>query len=263
MVTVTINGQEIQAPEDATVLEVARDNGIYIPTLCYHEALGRSGVCRLCIVEVSGSIRPSLRISCAQPVQEGLVVETESERVQNNRRMLFELLLARSPNAQNLREMAARYGVYESRFYAGESEDRCVRCGRCVRTCRDRIGVYALCFAHRGYDRKVTSEFEELSRYCIGCGACTQVCPTGEIRMRDDGGIRTVFTHDVVIGKHELERCRSCGKFYAPKKFIEYVRRNSDLAMGIDAERGYCAECARLEYARQLAPELQQTEKRD
>jgi len=176
---------------------------------------------------------------------EGLIVETHSERVVKNRQFLFELLLARSPDSKELIDLAARHGIYESRFYAGDNDDNCVRCGRCVRVCRERIAAYALCFAHRGYERKVTTDFEVLSEYCIGCGTCTQVCPTGAIWMKDEGDERTIYTRDVVISKLKLEKCALCGTPYATQKFLDFVKENSDKAMGHDINRDICPDCAR------------------
>lgn len=252
MVQLTINDKEIEAPKRSTILEVARKHGIDIPTLCYHEALGPYGVCRLCVVEVSGSLPRSIRISCAQNVQEGLIVDTESPTVQKNRQFLLELLMARSPDSRELIDLAAKYGVIESRFYTGDTDDNCVRCGRCVRVCREKIGAYALCLAHRGYDRKVTTDFERLSEYCIGCGSCTQICPTGAIWMKDADGQRTIFTRNVVVGKFELETCEMCGVPYATRKYLDYVKKNSDDAVGVDVIRGLCSGCARKSSAAKL-----------
>ncbi len=256
MIHMTLNNKEIEAPKDLSILEVARKHGIDIPTLCYHEALGVYGVCRLCVVEVSGPFPRSIRISCAQNVQEGMIVDTDSESVQKNRRFLFELLLARSPDSKELIELAAKYNVYESRFYTGDTDDNCVRCGRCVRVCRDRIGAYALCFAHRGFDRKITTDFERLSEYCIGCGSCTQVCPTGAIWMKDEGDKRTIYTKDVMVAEFALETCGACGKPYAPGKYLDFVRQHSDQAMGVDVIRDLCSDCARKAGAKQLVGQI-------
>jgi len=256
MVQVTLNNKEIEVPEGLTILEVARKQGIDIPTLCYHEALGPYGVCRLCIVEVGGVLRKGIRISCIQNVMDGLVVNTESERVLRNRRFLFELLLARSPDAKELIDLAAKHGVFESRFYEGDSDDNCVRCGLCVRVCRDKIGAFALCFAHRGYDRRVTTDFESLSEYCIGCGTCAQICPTGAIRMKDEGEERIIYTKNGVIGRFELETCNLCGVPYAPRKYLDFVKRNSDESMAVDVVRDLCPTCARRTGAINLVSQM-------
>jgi bidirectional [NiFe] hydrogenase diaphorase subunit len=253
---ILLNDKEIEVPQEATILQVARQQGIDIPTLCYLEALEPYGVCRLCVVEVGGSLPPSIRISCAQYVQEGLTVRTDSEKVSKNRKLIFEMLLARSPDSRALIDLAASYGVFESRFYTGDTDDKCVRCGRCVRVCRDRIGAYALCFAHRGYERKVTTDFERLSTYCIGCGSCTQVCPTGAIWMVDEEDERTIYTRDVVIAKFTLVKCELCGAPYAPQKYLDFVRRNSDEAMKLDVIRDFCPSCSRAARAEQLVGEM-------
>ncbi len=245
MIQLIIDQKEIESPRESTILEVARKHGIDIPTLCYHEALEPFGVCRLCIVEVAGSLRRGLRISCVQNVMAGLIVDTQSESVKKNRQLIFELLLARSPDSNKLVDLAARYGVYESRFYSGDTNDNCVRCGLCVRVCRDKIGAFALCFAHRGHDRKVSTDFEALSEYCIGCGTCAQICPTDAIQIKDEGDERTIYTRDVVVGKFKLETCRGCGIPYAPQKYLDFVARNSDQAMGVNVIRDFCPMCAR------------------
>jgi bidirectional [NiFe] hydrogenase diaphorase subunit len=251
-VKMILDGREVEAPRGSTVLEVARREGIDIPTLCYLEALEPYGVCRLCLVEVSGSLPRSLRISCAQQVQEGLVVETDTEKVVKNRRVLFELLLARSPDSNTLIDLAARYGVTETRFSVGETEDNCVRCGRCVRACRDLIGAYALCFAERGYDRRVTTDFERHSEYCIGCGTCAQVCPTGVTWMKDAGDERSIGVGNTVVALFKLRKCSLCGTPYAPQKYLDFVQKNSDPGIGVDMERDLCPVCARKTRAEQM-----------
>ena len=95
MVTLTINGQTVQAPKNATILEAARSAGIYIPTLCYHPELAPEGACRLCVVEASGA--RSLVASCVYPVAEGMVVKTNTPKVRAARKMVVELLLANHP----------------------------------------------------------------------------------------------------------------------------------------------------------------------
>ena len=114
------------------------------------------------------------------------MVETETERILKNRRLIVEMLLGRSPYSKELLDLAAKCGVVTSRFLTGEN-DECVRCGRCVRVCRDKIGAHALCWVNRGNERKITTDFERLSEYCIDCGSCAQVCPTGAIKIEDRG----------------------------------------------------------------------------
>lgn len=242
MVNLTINGKKIKAPADVSVLEAARQEGVYIPTLCHHKALEPEGTCRLCIAQFSGSIRNSIRVSCIQEVKEGLIVETETDRINNSRRLILELLLGRAPEAKALIDLAARYGVTKTRFATGESND-CVLCGRCVRVCRDKIGMHALCFVNRGPARKITTDFERLSEYCIGCGACAQVCPTGAIRIEDKGDQRKIFTWEQVTARFKLEQCEHCGKPFAPKRYLDLINKKAYNPKGLEFIDYICPEC--------------------
>jgi NADH dehydrogenase/NADH:ubiquinone oxidoreductase subunit G len=244
LIHLTINGKDVEAPAGMTVLEAATQAGIYIPTLCHHEALEPEGTCRLCIVEVSGSLRPGIRVSCIQEVKEGLVIETETERIKKNRRLIIELLLGRSPYSKELLDLATKCGGMTSRFHTGENDD-CVRCGRCVRVCRDKIGVYALCWVNRGYKRKITTDFERLSEYCIGCGACAQVCPTGAIKIEDRGNERKIYTWGQVIARFKLEPCTQCGRPLAPKKYLERISEKAYKPKGLELVDAVCPECVK------------------
>jgi len=242
MVNLTIDGKKIQAPPGTTVLQAARKEGIFIPTLCEYPALEPEGTCRLCIVEVSGTLRHGVRVSCIQEVKEGLVVETDTERLNHSRRLIIELLLGRSPDVRILKDLAQRYGVTQNRFATGENND-CILCGRCVRVCRDEIGAYALCFVNRGPDRRLTTDFERLSEYCIGCGSCANVCPTGAIRVEDKGDQRKIFTWGQVLARFKLERCEHCGTPFAPKKYLELVNKRAYQPKGLELVEYVCPEC--------------------
>ena len=142
MATITLNGKPQEVPNSLMVLEAARQAGIEVPTLCHHEALGPYGACRLCVVEAEGpALRRCLTTACTLPVADKLSVETDSPAVQRARKMVLELLLGRSPDSRPLRALAERYGVVGSRFGSGRDGDTCVRCGLCVRACRDKIGT--------------------------------------------------------------------------------------------------------------------------
>jgi bidirectional [NiFe] hydrogenase diaphorase subunit len=243
-INLKIDGKDVQAPAGMTVLEAARQEGIFIPTLCHHEALEPEGTCRLCVVEVSGSLRHGIRTSCIQEVKEGLVVETNTEGLRKNRQILLELLLGRSPYSRSLLDLAAKCGVMTSRFLTGEDND-CVRCGRCVRVCRDRIGAYALCWVNRGAKRKIATDFERLSEYCIGCGACAHVCPTGAIRLEDRGNERKIFTWGQMVAHFRLEPCKKCGKPMAPKKYLEHISEKAYKPKGLELVDAVCPECTK------------------
>lgn len=184
MINFTINGKELQVEEGTTVLEAALEAGISIPTLCYHEELTPYGACRLCLVEIVGGARPGVQTSCLYKVTEGLEVKTETERVQKARKIVFELLLARCPQSEVVRNLAAEYGITETRIRRKQTEN-CILCGLCVRVCAQVTGRHAVSFSDRGARRKVKTPFDKVSEKCIGCGACAYLCPTATIKVEE------------------------------------------------------------------------------
>lgn len=189
MVTLTIDDQEVQVEEGKTVLEVAGQLGIEIPTLCYHEGLTPYTACRLCLVEVTDRGGRKLTASCGYPVEEGMVVRTNTPEVLEARRMIVELLLARCPGVERLRELADQLGVAKPRFEADDEKEECILCGLCARVCDEVVGASAINFLNRGPDRIVTTPFGMPSEACIACGACAQVCPTAAIKLEGEGRI--------------------------------------------------------------------------
>ncbi len=217
VVKLSINDQEVQAEEGTTLLEAARERGIEIPTLCYNEELSSYGACRLCLVEIFRGNRSRLVTSCIYSVGEGLVVKTDTERVKRTRKMVAELLLARSPNSEKIQQVARDLGVERSRFPLEDND--CILCGMCVRTCREVVGVEALGFSSRGSKREVATPFSEPSQVCIGCGACAYICPTGYIKMKDEDGIRRIWDREF-----KLRRCRLCRGYFAPEFQLKYIQ---------------------------------------
>jgi heterodisulfide reductase subunit A len=166
----------VEAEPGTTILEAATVEGIKIPTLCYHKALLPDGACRLCLVEVGG--RPRLAASCAHPVQEGIEVKTDSPRVLRARRLVSELLFLRCPEVPRVREMAREFGAdLDGLGRFTPDDERCILCGLCVRMCKERMGVNAIDFMHRGSKRTVSPPFDRRSSVCLACGACASVCP--------------------------------------------------------------------------------------
>lgn len=224
MVTLTIDGQEIQAKEGATILEVAREKGIEIPTLCYHESVSSVGACRLCMVEIARDGRTRLVASCLYPVEDGLMVKSNSQRVTNIRKTAMELLLARCPNSTPIQDLARSMGVETTEFDL-EDED-CILCGLCVRVCQEIAGVSAISLVSRGTQRKVAPPFEEASEVCVGCGSCAHVCPTGTIKIEDIGDTRIIHNWKA---EFKLKQCKVCGSHFAPEAQLEYLGRILDL----------------------------------
>ncbi len=179
MITLTINGVKIQAEAGASVLGIARANGVWIPSLCHHDSLTDYGACRLCLVETVGrGGRRKVTTSCTLPAADGLEVVTESERLARLRRTVMELILAGCPQSKPILELAEKLGVKPGRLEPNAASD-CILCGQCIRACREISKAEAISFGQRGVERKVTTPFGEVSPRCILCGACVFVCPTG------------------------------------------------------------------------------------
>ncbi|MFC2066155.1 2Fe-2S iron-sulfur cluster-binding protein [Chloroflexota bacterium] len=228
MVTLSINGREVQAEGEATILEVARGNNIYVPTLCENEAVASYGACRLCLVEITTvGGRERLVASCLYPVEAGLVVRTDSERITGIRRMIIEMLLARCPDSEVIQDMAKRLGVEEARFKLQDGNNKCILCALCARVCNEVVGVSAISLANRGVERELTTPFDEdFSEACIGCGSCAYICPTHTITMEDIGGKRLVkWPHNQM--EFKLKKCKVCGNYWAPEKQVEHVAKTS------------------------------------
>ncbi|MGD8435613.1 MAG: 2Fe-2S iron-sulfur cluster-binding protein, partial [Syntrophobacterales bacterium] len=157
MITFTLNGKEVQAEEGATILQVAEQNNIHIPTLCNHKALEPAGLCRICTVRVSEGKWSRFVTACNYPVWRGMEVETDSEEVIHHRKIIVELLLARCPNNDFVKDLAAQYGIDKPRFEL--DDDDCILCGLCTRMC-ERIGARAIDFSGRGTEMEVATPFD-------------------------------------------------------------------------------------------------------
>ncbi|HOK77584.1 MAG TPA: bidirectional hydrogenase complex protein HoxU [Verrucomicrobiota bacterium] len=206
--TLTIDGQLVSAEEGQTVLDAARDAGIYIPTLCHLNGIQDIGACRLCLVEITGS--PKLLPACVTKVQEGMEVQTSSDRLRRYRRMILELLLAErnhvcsvcvSNGHCELQTLAAEHGIDHVRFeylsprlevdlshrLFGMDHNRCILCTRCVRACWHVEGAGTKNVAGRGIQSRIISDLNQpwgQSETCTACGKCVAACPTGALFNR-------------------------------------------------------------------------------
>jgi NADH-quinone oxidoreductase subunit G/NADP-reducing hydrogenase subunit HndD len=206
-ITLTINNKRVEAEPGMTVLEVARQANIYIPTLCYHRDLMPEGHCRVCLVDIKG--QRTLQPACAFPVAAGMEVNTHSHAVRDARRLVVELLLSNHPNecltctrsrSCELQGLAKEMGIRETRFEGDRTIDevddssfivrdneKCVLCRRCVRVCQGVQSVGALSAGERGWETVIGPAFgRDMSDVvCVNCGQCINYCPTGALRERD------------------------------------------------------------------------------
>jgi bidirectional [NiFe] hydrogenase diaphorase subunit len=203
--TLKIDGNDVSARADQTVLEAAKEAGINIPTLCHLDGLSEVGACRLCLVEIVGSSR--LFPACVTRVEEGMEVTTQSERLAKYRRAILELLFAErnhicsvcvSNGSCELQNLAQEQGLTHIRFeyrnpklFVDASHERftmdhnrCILCTRCVRVCAEIEGARTWGVMGRGVDSRVITDLDEpwgSSTSCTNCGKCVQVCPTGAL----------------------------------------------------------------------------------
>ncbi len=209
LVEVAIDGQEVTVPMGTTILEAAKQIGVKIPTLCYHDDLCVAGVCRICVVEIEG--QRTLQAACAYPITAPITIHTHTRKVRQSRRRILDLLLSkhygecyacfRNGNCE-LQSLADEYGVDFFRFghpaapmheidsssYSVLRDmNKCILCRRCVRTCIDLQEVGVLETVHRG-DKTTVSTFMDkplAEVICINCGQCINRCPTGALGAND------------------------------------------------------------------------------
>ncbi|MDV3425863.1 MAG: [FeFe] hydrogenase, group A [Bacillota bacterium] len=212
MVNLIINNKKIIAEEGTTILEAAKKNNILIPTLCYLEGVNQIGSCRICVVEVEGTA--NLQASCITPVREGMKVLTNSKKVRNARKVLYELMLSDHPKEclqcsrnQNceFQKLGELIQIDESRFEGEKSKcsvdisspaivrdtSKCILCRRCVAVCNEVQGVGILNSQFRGFGSSI-SPGEDLplgSSSCTYCGQCTAVCPVDALKEKDSAKI--------------------------------------------------------------------------
>ena len=179
-ISLQIDGKDVTAQEDVTLLDAARSVGISIPTVCHHEKLKPFGTCRLCMVEVEAGGRTNLVAACMYPVSKDLVVRTRSEQIDKIRKVLTEQLLAYAPESEVLKELAGEYGADKDRF--AQEPSFCILCGLCVRYCDEIKQKNAVGFVDRGPTREISFIPEVAARECWDCKECFPLCPTSALQ---------------------------------------------------------------------------------
>jgi NADH dehydrogenase/NADH:ubiquinone oxidoreductase subunit G len=179
-ISLTIDGRDVAATEDMTVLSAAQSAGLSIPTVCHHEKLQPFGGCRLCTVETEVGGRTNLVAACIYPVQKDLVVRTRSERIDKIRKVLTEQLLAYAPESEVLQDLARDYHADKDRF--AREPSFCILCGLCVRYCAEIKEKHAVGFIDRGPTREISFIPEIAQRECWDCKECFPLCPTSALQ---------------------------------------------------------------------------------
>ena len=237
-VHMAIDERSCEVEEETTVLEVLKQNGIKVPTLCYHKALRPIGACKLCAVEVKSTAgKPRVMLSCILKAKEGLAIGTSSDLVRKARENAMQRLLSLAPQAKILLRIADEFDIP-----TGPIPDGCLRCRLCIRVCKEVVGAGAL----KMEKRDGTSYVAPVEGLCIGCGTCANICPTGTIRLVDEEGIRTITIRDETIGIHPLIRCESCGRYFASQKFLARVSEATSPHVDVKEHHRYCPTCSKL-----------------
>ena len=201
-VKLIIDSQEINVEQGATLLDAARENGMEIPTICFHEATTSNALCRICVVEVEGM--RLLQPACIVQAADGMKVQTKSERVVRARRTILEMLAATMDlsDAPEILTLMDEYGARADRFPEAEQREsaikddnpmyvrdysKCLLCWRCVQVCADDAQyTFAINFSGRGYETQIGTFFDRAipETTCVLCGQCVGVCPTGALKPK-------------------------------------------------------------------------------
>ncbi len=179
-ILIQIDGKEVMAKKGMTVLDAAKSAGIFIPTVCHHEQLEPFGGCRICIVDAEIGGRSMLAASCVYPVEENMVINTRSEKIDRIRKSLLELLMAHAPDSPQLIELAEEYGADRDRYEKETSF--CIHCGLCVRYCTEVEKKDALGFIDRGVRKEISFIPEIAAQVCNDCKRCFPLCPTSYLQ---------------------------------------------------------------------------------
>lgn len=286
---ITINNRTVPFEDEKNVLSIIRKSGINLPTFCYHSELSTYGACRMCVVEDD---RGRIFASCSEKPRDGMVIYTNTPRIQHHRKMILELMLAshcrdcttcHMSGACTLQDLAHQLGVSYVRFQNTKPQvpidessecividkNKCILCGDCVRTCDEIQGLGILNFAYRGSNMQVMPAFDRImaDTDCVGCGQCRVACPTGAITIKFN--IRPIWEAisdpnvRVVVQIAPAVRVAIGDQFGIPKgenslgKLVAALRR-----MGFDEiyDTNFGADLTVMEEAKELVERLEKGE---
>jgi len=243
MVTMSINGKIVTAEEGEMLLAVIRRQGIEIPALCNHDAVEPFGACRLCMVEITREEWDGWKkhvTSCLYPVEDGLIVQTHTDKVIELRKSVLDLQLAACPTSPEIQQLAAEYGVTRTSFEEVPESDNCILCGLCTRICA-AMGFHAISTVGRGHEKVVAPPLKEAPPDCVGCLACSMNCPTNIIPYTDEGNTRTIWNRTF-----ERIECKECGKLTITREFADALIARRGLG---EDYFDTCDQCRRKETA--------------
>lgn len=287
---ITIDTKKVPIEGEKNILSLIRKAGIDLPTFCYHSELSIYGACRMCIVEDD---RGRIFASCSEQPRSGMVIYTNTKKIQQYRKMIIELLLSshcrdcttcQKNGTCSLQELASRVGVHAVRFLNNKKRipldmsspsivrdpNKCILCGDCVRTCDEIQGVGAIDFAFRGSETQVMPAFDKplAETDCVGCGQCVAACPTAAISIRtnvtsvwnaiDDPNVRVVAQIAPAV------RVAVGDSFNIPKGVNSLGKLVSALRMmGFDEiyDTSFAADITVMEESKEFAQRLEKNEK--
>jgi len=240
---IIIDRQEVDVNPGATILEAARKAGINIPTLCYHEAFGGQGMCRMCMVEVKTGNATRIVASCIYPVYEEIEVVTSTPAIEKIRRNIVSLLYRSAPESELMQKLYKEYKCEENRLSINHNE-RCILCRLCVKACEE-MGRSAISAIFRGTEKRVATPFDEASEVCIGCAACAKMCPTKAIEVSETNNERIIWNKTFTLVK-----CESCGQPFATREELDYIISRTEME-GLDGK--LCEGCRKKNMAVQIS----------
>ena len=208
-VTISVDGRNVTVPEGASVLDACTAAGVDTPTICYAENLTPVNACRVCVVEMEGS--RTLVPSCSRAAEDGMTVQTDTERVRHSRKMVLEFLASGTDLSQapDILGWIADYGADPDRYGVDRATmdeevkvqdnlyirdyDKCVLCYKCVEACGDDAQhTFAIAMSGRGFDNRISTEFDITlpDSACVYCGNCVAVCPTNALQFKTEFDLR-------------------------------------------------------------------------